>query len=182
MFDEPINSIYQAKEYFKSMGCSHFHMSREFPQRYAEYKKLNIPGQKEKEWEIEQLNEYYNCVVENNTSVSLWIIHSKMADLTETLKTDDTLIRMLEVTKLIRDRIPVKDRVIVAETINGRSYSKSRSGLIYLAYDLNNFRCAKDFVELSLYFSTYEEEKSRDFDRCQRSAKLCLDIIRELKL
>jgi len=28
MFVEPIKSLQQTKEYFRSMGCSHFHMAR----------------------------------------------------------------------------------------------------------------------------------------------------------
>ena len=59
MFDKPIKTVEQAKEYFGAMGCSHFHMGREFPQRYDEYRKLNIPKQTETEWQKEQFDEYY---------------------------------------------------------------------------------------------------------------------------
>jgi len=52
-FDEPIRTIEQAKEFFKAMGCSHFHMDRELPKRSQEYKLLNISKQTEAEWRFE---------------------------------------------------------------------------------------------------------------------------------
>ena len=48
--DEPIENIDQAERYFKSMGCSHFHMIRENPQRTKEYKQLDIDPWIESEW------------------------------------------------------------------------------------------------------------------------------------
>jgi hypothetical protein len=44
MFDKPIQNIQQAKEYFLAMGCSHFHMGREYPERYTDLN--NIPAAK----------------------------------------------------------------------------------------------------------------------------------------
>lgn len=180
--NEPIRSIQQAKEYFISMGCSHFHMGREFPQRYEEYKMLNISKIKETEWRIEQLDEYFNDIIGNKDNTRLWVVHSSMAELVETLKTDIALRKMLEVTQYIRDLVPIKYRVIVSETVNGRGNRKLRTGLIYLAYDLNNIQVAKAFVELSLHFATYDEGKSKDFERCQEARKLCLGIKAELGL
>jgi hypothetical protein len=49
IYEIPIKTVEQAKEYFREMGCSHFHMGREAPNRYDEYKGLNIS----KEMEIE---------------------------------------------------------------------------------------------------------------------------------
>jgi vacuolar-type H+-ATPase subunit I/STV1 len=180
--NEPIKSMKQAKEYFMSMGCSHFHMGREFPQRYEEYKQLNISKKKETEWRMEQLDEYFNDIIENKNNTRLWAVHSRMADLVETLKTAIALRKMLEVTQYIREIVPINDRVIVSETLNGRGNRKLRTGLIYLAYDLKNIQVAKAFVELSLHFATYEEKKGRDLERCQEATKLCNDIKAELGL
>ncbi|MGE5473913.1 MAG: hypothetical protein ACM3UU_06795 [Ignavibacteriales bacterium] len=182
MFDEPINSVQKAKEYFRFMGCLHFHMAREFPKRYEEYKQLNIPKQTEIEWITEQLDEYYRDIIENKNDIPLWTIHSRMYDLVETLKTDTALNMILEVTQRIREKVSYEDRVIISETINGRKDRKYRSGLIYLSYDLNDIFIAKAFIELSQYYSIYEEGKSRDLERCQSAAKICNDIKNELKL
>jgi 2-hydroxy-3-keto-5-methylthiopentenyl-1-phosphate phosphatase len=163
------------------MGCSHFNMLCE-PQRYEEYIHLSISKEKEAEWRTEQLDEYCSDVIENKINNPLWTVHSSMAEIVETLKTDIALSKMLEITQYIRDRVPFMDRVIVSETINGGVYRQFRTGLIYLAYDLNDISIAKAFVELSLHFSIYEERKSMDLERCQRAIKLCNDIKAELGL
>ena len=182
MFDEPIKSIEQAKEYFKYMGCSGFYMCREYPQRYMEYLQLNILKEIEAEWRMEKLDEYYKDIMENRENLTLWIVHSRMEELVATLKTDKALKKMLEATRNIYSKVPFADRVLVSETINGRRHIKYRDGLIYLAYDLKNISVAKEFAELAIHFSIYEEKKSRDYERCKNSNKLCLDIMRELKL
>lgn len=182
MFDIPIDSIQQAKEYFKAMGCSHFHMSREYPERYKEYEKLNISKSKEAEWREEEVDKYYSCILENKDNTNLWWIHSRIADLVESLKTRRVLEKLVEVTFYIRDRVPYKDRVMVSETINGRKDRKYRSGLIYLAYDLHEIPMAKAFAELSLHFSTYSDYKSQEIKRYEASAKLCNEIKHDLDL
>lgn len=181
MFETPITSIEQAKEYYRAMGCSHFHMAREYPNRYEEYQKLNISKQKETLWKTEQLDEYYNDVVENKTDMELWIIHSRISELVESLKTEIAIRKILEVTEYIRDRVPMRDRVIVSETINGRGIRSIRRGLIYLAYDLKRIDLAKAFVELSLHFSTITKN-CRDSTRCKQATELCNDIKLELRL
>ena len=181
MFDKPIRSIDDAKYYFKQMGCSHFHMAREYTDRYKEYKLLNISKQTEIEWKLEQLDEYYKRIMVENDD-NLWIVHSSMDDLVETLKNEYALGKILEVTRFIREKVPLNDRVIVSETINGRSDRKYRSGLIYLSYDLKNISAAKEFAELSLHYATYIENKTREKERCCRATYLCNAITEELKL
>ena len=164
------------------MCCSHFHMCREYPQRYDEYMKLNIAKEKETEWRLEELDKYYDDVLSNKENASLRIIHSSAAELVAMIKTADALRKTLLITQYIKDKVPFYDRVIVSETINGRADRKYHSGLIYLAYDLNEIEIAKAFVDLSLHFSYYLPDKSRDYDRCKEAAKLCIDIRDELNL
>jgi hypothetical protein len=182
MFDEPITTIQQAKDFFRAMGCSHFHMDREYPGRANEYRRLHISKQTEKEWMQEQFDEYYVSIVENTNSVPLWSLHSSMYDLLLSIKTDAALLKMLEVTRQMRDKVPMKDRIIVAETINGRTVRSARQGLIYVSYDWSKIPAAKEFVDLSLHFSQYDEKENRGFERCQKAIKLCNDIKLELGL
>jgi hypothetical protein len=182
MFDEPIETAQQAKEFFRALGCSHFHMDREYPERSKEYGQLHISKQTETEWRKEQFDEYYVSIMGNQDASLLWKLHSRMYDLFEALETGTALIQMLQVTRHIRNQVPVEDRVIVAETINGRTVQSARTGLIYKAYDSGNIPVAREFAELSLHFSVYEEGKSRGKERCQRSAQLCKDIKLELGL
>lgn len=148
MSEIPIKSIKQAEEYFKAMGCLHFHMAREFPQRYEEYKELNITKEQEIEWVLDQFEEYYGSITQGKSDTALWIVHSRMAELLEQLRIEGALIKMLEGTQYIRGKIPSQDGVIVSETINGRSNRRLRRGLIYLSYDLDN----KKLQRLSLNY------------------------------
>ena len=178
----PIKNVEQAKEYFKTMGCSHFHMAREYPQRYEEYKQLNISSQQESEWRGEQLDEYYEMVMNKTNRNPFWVVHSNMAELAEILRTEDALEKVLVVTQHIREAAPFREKVIVSETINGRKHRKFRSGLIYLAFDLKKIETAKAFTELSLYFASITTGSSQEFNRCEQASKLTRDIKTELGL
>jgi len=182
MFDQPIRTVDQAKAYFRAMGCSHMHMAREFPERYEEYRALSISQQTEREWRLEQFNEYYATIMENPDPILLWNLHADMYRLFESLRSETALARMLEATQHIRDRVPLKDRVIVAETIVGRTVREARLGLVYIAYDLGNTAAARAFTELALHFSTYVAGKSRGRERSRRATDTCESIRRELGL
>ena len=182
MSSKQIKTIEEAKGYFICMGCSHFHMARENPPKYEAYKKLNITKYVENKWKTEQVENYYNDILEENNNKALWHVHSIMADLVQDLKNVNMLFKLLEVTQYISDKVPLYDRVIVSETINGRLDMKCRSGLIYLAYDLNCIDMAKKYVDLSLHFSNYIDQESRDLQRCRRAMSLCNEIKKELRL
>lgn len=182
MFDEPIVTIQQAKEFFKAMGCSGFHMYREYPERYREYERLHISKQMEKEWTQEQFDEYYVDIMKSADVNSLWMWHSSMEQLLTSLRSQTALMKVLEATQFMRDKVPLADRIMVAETITGRTARSARQGLIYLAYDWNNIPVAKEFVELALHFAQYDEKENRGYERSLNAIKLCNDIKRELKL
>ncbi len=206
-YDTPIATVEQAKDFFRHMGCSHFHMAREFPERYQEYQRLRIPKQLETDWQKEKFHEYYESITGNTSiNLSLWMIHSSMYDLYESLKTEEQLSKLLEVTYFIRDKVPPMDRVIVAETINGRTVRQARRGLIYLSYDLGRKTTAREFVELSFRFSECKDDeidetallerygdiplrvlkhtdyKSHHLERCQKATNKCIEIKKELGL
>jgi hypothetical protein len=158
-------------------------MAHEYPDRYNEYKQLRIPKQTEIKWTEEEFDWYYTWFTESTDSSSLWQKYNYMYELFLLLRTDTALTKMLEITLLIRDRdrVPHKDRIIIAETINGaRFQQEDRLGLIYLGYDLKKRSVAKMFLELSLYFSSYEEIQR--IERCKQAIKLCNDIKLEIRL
>lgn len=181
--DESTETIRKAKEFFEEMGCSHFHMAREYPERYSEYKRLKISKQTEMKWTEEKFDEYYVSITNNTDHNSLWSSYNFMYELFLSLRTGTALVKMLGITQHIRDRVPLKDRIIIAETINGVQFQReSRLGLVYLAYDLKNIPIAKAFIELALHFSTYDEQENRGVERCQNAVKLCNEIKLELEL
>jgi hypothetical protein len=184
MFDKSINTIEEAKDFFLSMGCSSFHMSREYPERYDEYKKMKITEAWENEWRQESFEIHVKKLFEVNEVSdfsTLWAIHSSMTELFRQLKTTDTLKKMLVATQYIREKVPLKDMVIVAETINGRISPTYRDGLIYLSYELQCPSLAKEFAELSLHFATFGDKKV-DFERCKSATQICNQLITKLGL
>ncbi|MEP7137416.1 MAG: hypothetical protein ABI904_21025 [Chloroflexota bacterium] len=182
MFDEPITTLEQAKSFLIEMGGSPYEMTREFPRRYDEYKSLNIPKETEVLWREELLANHFNSIKESKDANQLWIIHSNMNKLYEDLKTDTALMTMLEATKYLRGKVPIQHRVMVAETVNGRTARQARLGLIYMAFDSNNISAAKAFIELSLHFSTYDGQDQYGIERSRKATQLCNDIKLELGL
>ena len=183
----PIETLEQAKNFFMYMQCSLFHMGREYPQRYAEYKNLDIPMQTENEWRRDKFNEISSKIMENPSSDSTWRLHDQMYDLFASMRAKDELIKILEVTKYIQNMVPKNDRVIIAETINGRARREDRSGLIYGAYDSGDIATAKEFAELSLVYSHIDESNKWKFwdkkkQRNQMAAQKCKEIMNELGL
>jgi len=182
MFDEPITTLEQAKNFFIVMEGSPYEMAREFPQRYDEYRSHAIPKETEVSWREELLVNHFNRIKEGKEADQLWSLHSNMNRLYEDLKTDKALMTMLEATQYIREKVPMKQRVMVAETINGRTAREARRGLIYMAFDSNNIPAAKAFIELSLHFSAYDGQDSYGIERSRKASQLCSDIQRELGL
>jgi len=178
----PINSIEQAKEFFQAMGCSHFHMGREYPQRYEEYRNLSIPKHLERKWTYEAFYEYIHTLRTSTTQLDdLWRIHSRAADLAEQLEAEDALKGIYEVTEEISGRLPALSKVIVAETINGRGAIKFRhTGLIFLAYRLGRHDIAERFSEFSLALSLAAKHAGVEPKRCDRAFETCREIRRML--
>jgi len=182
MSARPITTLEQAKSFFIEMNGSSYEMAREFPERHDEYKHLNIPKEAETLWRDELLGNHFNRIKESKDAGQLWIIYSNMNRLYEDLKTETALLTMLKATQYIREKVPMKHRVIVAETINGRMAREARRGLIYMAFDSNNIPTAKAFIGLSLHFSTYDGEDAYGIERSRRATQLCNDIKLELGL
>jgi tRNA-dihydrouridine synthase len=208
IYEIPIKTVEQAKDYFRQMGCSHFHMGREAPDRYNEYRSLNISKETEKEWTQEQFEEYYKNILENTDANSLSHQHSSMENLLYTLKSKMAWRKMLEVTQFIHDKVPAEYRVIIAETTVGRAVIDARDGLIFKAFDSDQKDIAKKFCELALHFSGIQEHemdeskignlygnnemilrvyKQNDFrsiysDRCRKATQRCNEIKRILGL
>jgi hypothetical protein len=176
-----IDSIDQAKEYFKEMGCSHFHMSREYPERYDEYIDLHIPIYLETEWINESVNELLERIHDFNTKKNdLWWLHSRQENLVQSLKTVEALQSILEATEFILDKLPDKDKLFVAETINGRTKIKCRGGPIFLAYDLKQKFIARRLAVISTDLINSAKKKNVDQTRCDEAMSTCIKIQKKL--
>ena len=180
-FDAPIVDLHGAEAYFRAMGCSHFHMSREYPKRYNEYQSLGITKSQETEWTEEELEELHLQASNRDAEAQiLWEIHSCMEDLVRILKTVSSLECIHDTTVDIEQRLPPRGKMLVAETINGRQDFRYRGGLIFLAYDIGRKDIAESFANLSARLSESAlKHLGSESDRC-RKAYSDADAIRNL--
>ena len=180
--DKPIQNIEDAKSYFHSMGCSHFHMCREYPKRYNEYKTLNVSSEQELEWRKESLDQMASRLEEIEPK-ELWATHSSMENLVQELKTRNSLERIYEATKQIEKRLPPKGKLLVAETIIGRQNIEQRSGLIFLSSKLGEEAITVDLSKIAIRLLEEAEDRlSSDIERCRRASSRIKEIIKILKL
>lgn len=165
--DEPITNVDAAKRYFQSMGCSHFHMSREIPQRYSEYRGLNIPKSKETEWaQQEILSALDRLQADDTPRKELWSIHSSVTTLVLDGSFDDQLEPLMDASSFIEGVIrSQRDRLLVAETIVGRQDISYRPGLIFRSHDSTRrdlaarFACLVDALAEKPFAAPDEEDR-----------------------
>lgn len=122
-----IKTLEQAKRYFVSMGCSHFHMSREHPQRFKEYRALTIDPSIESEWIREEFESRFTNFQTIPPKDYGWYFRS-LDDLIE--RKEFYLEKLLELVMKIQDRIPFDQIEYLLSTIIGNNGTKSKGGLI----------------------------------------------------
>jgi len=172
-----IDTIERAKEFFQSLGCSSFHMSREYPNWYDEYRKLGISREIEREWTSDSLAQSAAILRNKKTKRrDLWHIYARTEELVQSLKSPEALREIYEVTEHIGSRLPKRSKVLVAETIIGRSAIKYRSGLIFLASELNELAIARRISEIATQLATSARDSSTEPERSQAALDKCNEI------
>ncbi|RII24947.1 MAG: hypothetical protein CXR30_19435 [Geobacter sp.] len=181
--DVEITQAEDAKRYFQEMGCSHFHMAREYPAKYQQYQELRISKQLEYEWRLESIYRTKKKLLDAATANGdLWFMHSSAADLAEVQQSMEALQAVYEATKSIVHRLPHNDKVLVAETINGRKEIRYQDGLIFLSAKLNRRDIAAEFATVSLSLSQEAKKHHVDAARCDRAIAKCQAVQKKLNL
>jgi len=157
--NESINDIEQAKKYFIAMGCSHFHMTREYPQRAKEYITLDIDPEIESEWRKEEFEKR----IENFQTI-------KPSDYGAYLRNLDSMIerkefyleRLFELVIKIQEKLPNEQIGYVLSTIIGNNGTKSKGGLIQKSYDLKRKDLAEKFyTQVKLLFKIASDDSTK---------------------
>lgn len=180
-FDTPIRSLPEAKRYFQATGCSSFHMAREHPARYDEYRALGISEVTEAEWASEEIISKIARLESGGCAHDeLWVVHSQLADLILDRKCALYLDRLLEATKAIETQLSQRDRLLVAETIVGRQHLEYRPGLIFQSHDSEHLATAKEFAQAARRFTVdsfttadLEQRRKRLLEGLARTENLC---------
>lgn len=155
--NEPIKNIEQAKRYFISMGCSHFHLSRENIQRADEYRALKISSKLESEW----IKEEFEYRIENFNSLDPkefgWSI-SSLAHMIE--REEFYLEKLFELINKIQMLLPPDQIGNVLSTIIGTNGTKSRGGLIQKSYQMKRHDLANKFLAQTKLLLKMAEDNS----------------------
>ena len=174
--NEPIKNLEQAKRYFISMGCSHFHLSRENPKKTDEYRALDIDPSIESEWikeEFENRIENYHSINPND----LGQYFSSLASIIE--RKDFYLEKLLELTYKINESIKPDQLKFVLSVIIGNNATKTKGGLIQKSYDLKRKDLANEFYNLAKQILKVSDVNSTSIPFIRGSL---LDLIEHYKI
>lgn len=179
---QSIKSVSDARRFFEAMGCSHFHMMRDYPDRYSEYRALKIDKAQEREWRRDAITKLYDSLLNPATDAKdLWLLYTRMESLCEGQDDAESTLKIYEVTQRIADRLPIKDGIIVAEAINGtRIYYEA--GPIYLAVKYGLRDVAQDLSDYSMSLAQRAKSSKVDVERAELVIEKCLAVKRHFQL
>ena len=159
-YDESIQNIEQAKRYFISMGCSHFHLMREHRQRADEYYALKISRDIELQWLKEEFERKLSEINSGDLK-DLWWKYSSLEDMM--VREDFYLEKMIEATEKIQDFLPTDQISLVLNTaIIGNNATEGKGGLIQKACELNRLDLAYKFIAHTKLFIEKAEKANED--------------------
>jgi hypothetical protein len=143
-------TLLRRKRIFREMGCSHFHMSREYPRRYEEYRALRISADTEAAWRQAAFDSQLDELMHGDGPASdLWARHARLADLAGAIRQRDCLRRFFVATQQMVSLIPSASRILVAETLVGRHRNgHDVDSMIRLAHALGDVELARDIANL----------------------------------
>lgn len=155
--DNEIRNIEQAKNYFISMGCSHFHLDREDFKRANEYRSFNISSTTESLWRQEAFEnklENFHAILPNDYG---WYFRG-LCDMIE--RKDFYLEKIIELMNKIQERLPNDLIEIIMSTIIGTNGTKQKGGLIQMSFELNRKDLADKFYNKSRELLKKAEDNS----------------------
>ena len=173
--DAPIETLEQAEAYFKGLGCSHFHMSREDFDRYDEYQALKVEKAMEEGWRGEEFERSLRALGDKSSTRALWLRHSAMYDLYRGFAAkrlrQSAFDQVIAATFEIAPLAPRFDRILISETILGRATYRD-DGMIVHAKALGLSQTADalfDLVDGLLDFTSNDQKLE---DRRKRALEL----------
>ena len=145
--DKEIKTLDQAKRYFISMGCSHFHLDREDFDRAKEYRSLKISSATESLWRQEEFDRQL-LNFPNTDKDNLGFAYSSLAYLIET--TDYYLQHLYELANRILKDISGGQITYCLISIIGNDSTNTHGGLIQKANSIQQHDLRNNFISLAL--------------------------------
>ena len=142
---KPIKNIEDAKNYFKAMGCSAFHISREDFDRRDEYYALKISNETEADWRREAIEDLFENYGNDLEPDERWLHYSYLSDLVisqgDRANRED-FSRLIDLAKgFIGSPYPQNIHIVLNDIV-GNNGTSAHGGLIEKCYHLGY----KDFM------------------------------------
>jgi hypothetical protein len=146
---QPIHTLEQARAYYEAMNCSLFHIYREDSARTDEFSALNISEALLESWRHDYAeNRLTNLTRGDAPPDKLWSLHCDLADVVCSLSSPCLIERFYEASCSLASKLPRFDKLLVAETLVGRSAIANKTGLIFRCHQLGRPDQAQSFVDL----------------------------------
>ena len=145
--DIEIKTMEQAKRYFISMGCSHFHLDREDFERAKEYRSFKISSSTESLWRKEEFDRQLSNFPYNDKD-NFGFAFLCLADLVET--SDYYLQHLYDLTNRIINDISGKQISGFLTSIIGNDSTNTHGGLIQKANSIKRHDLRNAFISLAL--------------------------------
>lgn len=189
--ERSIRSVDDARQFFEAVDGSHYAMMRDFPDRRDEYAALKIDEAQERQWRRAMIAKLGDRLLNPATDVGeLWWLHSRLGRMCEWQDDPESVLKIYEVTRRIVDRLPIKDGIIVAETINGawslslegRTYHSYKTGLIYLAMRHGLRDVAQGLSDYSMSLAQRAKSGKVDVEMAELAIEGCLAVKKHFRL
>lgn len=190
--ERSIKSVGDARRIFEAVGGSLYHMMRDYPDRWGEYRALKIGEEQERQWRREMIAKLGDRLLNPATDArELWQLYSSLERMCQDQDDAESVLKIYEVTRRIVGRLSPQDGVIVANTINGawsyeirtgRTYHSYKTGLIYLAVKHGLRDVAQDLADYSMSLAQRAKRSKVDVEQAELTIEGCLTVKRHFRL
>lgn len=155
-----ITNTKEAKKYYFEMSCNHFHMAREYPKRYSEYKNQLILKSEEEQWTLEFISSKLEALQHIYTSKELRAILMEVYTAVKNTYNTTTKKMYIEVLEKIINKGDSFCKLIVLESMAQETNIVKDQSLTYVKKFYQIAEMAIDELEKDPY--TYDKSTIED--------------------
>ena len=172
-------NIREARDFYINHNCSYFLMCTKQYSEYIEYRQLGLPKTQEDGWRRERIRALYKKIAITQD----YRLFDSFYEVTVEFRDYENLRLVLDAYKAIKRPEKPEPNVGLAETILGKKNQKSRSGIIYWAYDVGQKAIAILMMDQALQcLDQHNVHKVELEKRIRKAKRLSRKINEELQL
>lgn len=169
-----------ARQFFEQMWCSHFHMSRDYPSKYEQYLALGISKEQECNWRRERIDAMAKEL--SDATSAEWQSFTQFDSVCEYQGDIQSLQLLNRIAGVVRDKLPPKGGLIVAELLIGISAYHYNCGAVYFAVALDQKAIARQLVECAEVLIERAKTRRVAPPRVQKNIERCIAVRNHFKL